>query len=141
MTVESSATFDVPAAVLYHTLLNKEDLMRMTRSPASISPTIDSDWSLFAGSVTGKIKALDENKQIVQSWRFSNWSENIYSEAVISFDSISPSATKVKVIQTGIPSHDKYGNAEQVRLCLQGWEDKYWTGIEKMLGYPRNRDV
>ena len=138
MTVRSSATFDVPASVLYRSFLDQGDLMRMTRSQATMNPTVGGDWSLFNGSVNGKIISLEEGKRIVQTWKFANWA--VESVADIEFQSVGPMTTIISVTQTGVPSHDRYGNADQDKLCLNGWEDKYWQGLATMLGYPRNKD-
>jgi len=140
MTVKSTATFDVPAAILYRTFLDTVDLSRMTRSPCSASPQIGGDWSIFNGSVRGKFLEVDQDRRIVQTWRFSNWNDSDESKVTISFTSEGPACTKITVEQSGIPSHDRFGNPEQHNLCAAGWEEKYWSGISKFLGYPRNRD-
>ena len=140
MTVKSSATFDVPAVVLYKSFLDQSDLTRMTRSPATSCPVVGGDWSLYGGSVRGKYQVLEEGKRIVQSWRFSNWADSNESTVEILFEPRGSSSTVVNVTQSNIPVHDKFGNAEQDKLCQRGWEDKYWNGIATMLGYPRNKD-
>ena len=140
MTVKSSATFDVPASVVYRAFLDSSDLSRMTMSQATVEANVDGEWSIFSGSVKGRILELDQDKKIVQSWRFSNWNDKDSSKVVLTFKAISPACTTISVEQTGIPTHDRFGNPEQETLCQRGWEDKYWTGMAKILGYPRNKD-
>jgi len=140
MTLKSSATFDVPASVLYKTFLDSGDLSRMTRSQATVEGRVSGEWTIFNGSVRGKILELHQDRRIVQTWKFANWNDTDESKVVISFVLQGPACTTISVEQTGVPSHDRYGNPDQEALCLNGWEDKYWSGMSKILGYPRNKD-
>jgi len=135
-----SATFDVPASVLYRTFLDATDLSRMTHSQATIDPKVGGEWTLFNGAVRGKLLELDQDRRIVQSWRFSNWKDTDESKVVLSFVSQGPACTTINVEQTGVPSHDRFGNPDQEKLCLDGWEEKYFNGLSKFIGYPRNKD-
>ncbi|CAI7767531.1 unnamed protein product [Closterium sp. NIES-53] len=64
---------------LYETLMDEKRWMAFTQSKAKLSRDIGGTFSLFDGSVTGVNQRLDENKLIMQKWRFSSWPDGHYS--------------------------------------------------------------
>lgn len=45
-----------------------------------IEPQPGGEFSWFGGSISGRFKELQADKQIVMDWRFNNWSEGCYSK-------------------------------------------------------------
>jgi hypothetical protein len=35
---------------------------------------------------------------------------------------------------------DKHGNGNQDQLILNGWNERFFVGLEKVLGFPVDRD-
>lgn len=139
-TIESEITFLVPARVLYKSFLDSQDLSRMALAPCSIHPTIGGDFMMFNGGVTGKITALDQDSKISEDWRFSQWEENVFSRLELSFIPLEENRTKLVVKQSDIPDTDRHGNGEQDRLVLNGWKDKFFMSLEKVIGFTVDRD-
>ena len=50
-----------------------------TQSKAIISKDVGGQFSIFDGAVTGVNMKLEEDKLIVQKWRFQNWPDEHYS--------------------------------------------------------------
>lgn len=95
---------------------------------------------MFNGGVTGKNTLLVENKQINQDWRFSQWSSGTFSQLSIRFVQVSPSKTRLEITQENIPDRDGHENGGQDELVLDGWKNKFFMGLEKVIGYPVDRD-
>jgi activator of HSP90 ATPase len=138
--IEVNKVFLVPTRVLYRAFLDSQDLSRMLMSPASITPAVGGSFSYFNGGVSGSVTHMDPDSEIQQSWRFAQWEDNVFSTLQISFESLGPEKTEIIVKQTGIPENDKHGNGGQDRLVLSGWNDRFFLGLEKILGFPVERD-
>ena len=139
-TIETSITFNVPAKVLYNAFLDSRDLSKMILSPAEISPVVGGEFKFFNGGVSGTITKLMPESSITENWRFSQWSEGVFSLLELSFIPLGAQKTRLSVTQSGIPETDAHGNLEQDQLVLSGWKDKFFVGIEKVLGFPVDRD-
>ncbi|KAJ7557769.1 hypothetical protein O6H91_04G008900 [Diphasiastrum complanatum] len=64
---------------IYSTLLDEKRWKGFTQSNAQISKEAGGTFSVFDGAVTGVNQQLQENKLIVQKWRFSSWNDGQYS--------------------------------------------------------------
>ncbi|KAL3129271.1 hypothetical protein CHM_2g320 [Cryptosporidium hominis] len=138
--VESSATFRVPPRVLYNSFLDESDLTRLSLgSKCLMDPKEGGKFSLYNGSVEGTNISLNKNTRIEQNWRFSSWEEGVYSKVVIEFRPLigEDDCTEVVLVQTGIPSLDKFGNPGCLEQCMLGWERNFWDRFEKIMGYPK----
>ena len=109
-------------------------------SPASIDPQVGGNFTFFNGGVSGSIIELEPYSKIVEKWRFSQWEDECFSSLVIGFQALGSERTKMVVRQTDIPSTDKHGNGNQDQLVLNGWNERFFVGIEKVLGFPVERD-
>lgn len=138
--IETTRTFLVPSRVLYEAFLDTKDLSRMLMSPASISPQVGGSFSYFNGGVSGSIVELEPHSKIVEKWRFSQWEEEKFSNLEMFFIPTGSERTKLVVRQSDIPSTDKHGNGNQDQLVLNGWNDRFFVGLEKVLGFPVDRD-
>ena len=139
-TIEVSCTYLVPAKVLYNAFLDSRDLSRMTLCEAKISPVIGGEFVLYNGGVTGTVKSLEPDHKIVEDWRFSQWEQGTFSSLELSFVSLGPAKTRLEIRQSNIPEKDGHGNPEQDRLVLNGWKEKFFMTLEKVLGFAVDRD-
>lgn len=64
---------------LYEILMDNRSWKAFTQSNAQISKEVGGMFSIFDGAVTGINVQLQENKLIVQKWRFSSWADGHYS--------------------------------------------------------------
>jgi activator of HSP90 ATPase len=60
-------------------LLDEKRWRAFTQSAAKISTEEGGTFSIFDGAVTGINMQLQEDKLIVQRWRFSSWADGQYS--------------------------------------------------------------
>ena len=65
------------------------------------------------------------NKKIVQSWRYNDWPQGVYSRATFALEEAG-GKTRLAFTQTGVPD-DKCENIKQ------GWKDYYWAPMKEML--------
>ena len=138
--VEATCTFAVPPRVLYQAFLDSRELSRTALSPSQINPVVGGEFTMFNGGVTGRITTLVPDQLIREDWRFSQWEDGVYSSLELSFDQIGQSKTKLTVRQTNIPDTDRHDNGEQDRLVLNGWKDKFFMSLEKVMGFTVDRD-
>jgi activator of HSP90 ATPase len=140
LNIEASCTYFVPAKVLYEAFLDSRELSRMTLSASTISPTIGGQFSMFNGGVTGEIVELVPNERICEKWRFSQWEDNVYSDLELSFVRLGDCKTQLRVVQRNIPERDRHGNPHQETMVLNGWKEKFFMTLEKVLGFGVDRD-
>lgn len=78
-TISMTEKFHCRPSNLYEILLNDRSWKVFTQSNAQISKETGGMFSIFDGAVTGINVQLQENKLIVQKWRFSSWADGHYS--------------------------------------------------------------
>ena len=110
--------FDSSPDLMYQCLMDDQRLSFFTQSAAQMERKEGGRFSLFGGQITGTNVTLEENKKIVQKWRFESWPANHYSTVTIQ---LTPGdrCTNVSLEQTGVPSSDY----ERTR---GGWEQFFW---------------
>ncbi|KAF7456248.1 activator of hsp90 atpase 1 family protein [Cryptosporidium felis] len=138
--IESRAVFRVPARVLYNSFLDGQDLTRLSLgSKCEMDPKEGGRFSLYNGSVEGQNVKLEKDLRIEQRWRFSSWEQGVYSKVVIEFRPLlgEEDCTEVLLVQSEIPSLDKFGNPGCPQQCLAGWEGNFWERFEKVMGFPK----
>lgn len=126
-TLHLEPTFNTTAEQLYITLLDVQRVSAWTRSQAQIEPKEGSEFKLFGGSITGKIKKLVENEHITQSWRLEDWKAGHYAELDIQLKQGAGETTMV-VKWSGIP----IGEEDRVR---GNFEDYYVRSIKITFGF------
>lgn len=129
-TLHLEPTFNTTAEQLYVTLLDQERVAAWSRSNPSMSkfpPEEGSPFSLFGGSISGKISKLVPNERIVQLWRLEDWKSGHY--ATLDMLLIQGAGeTKMVVKWTGIP----VGEEDRVR---GNFEDYYIRSIKITFGF------
>lgn len=106
-----------------------------THSPAKIEAKESSEFFYFGGSINGTIEQLVENEKIVQKWRFTDWADGVYSTVTITLDSPEYGETVLKLVQTGVPQEDKFGNDGVPARVSDGWRNHFWERISKVCGF------
>jgi activator of HSP90 ATPase len=106
-----------------------------TRSDVRIVPKEGEAFSLFNGGIQGKQIELVKNEKVVQEWRSSSWPAGVFSRVVITFSSPSDGKTVMKLVQTGIPEEDEYGNSNTIEVTKQGWRMQIWGRVRQCFGY------
>jgi len=126
-TIKQTITFEVPPAPLYETLTDERRVQGFTGSPAQIVAKAGGAFTLLGGAVSGEMITVEENKKVVQKWRFNSWPENHYSQVTMEFED-QGGRTKLTLTQTGVPSAD-------LDRTTAGWEEYFWKRIRGMFGW------
>lgn len=130
--IKISYEFNPPPHVLYETLLDTDRIRGATASDASMSKEVGGKFTMFSGSVEGVNEALspwDTEKgeaKIVWKWRFNTWQPGQYSKVEITL-SDKDGATKLQLVQTGVPEEEK-------ERTEKGWNGLLFDRLKAMLG-------
>lgn len=124
-TVKLTEKLRGPVPMIYDSFLDSQRLSMMTRAQATVEKKVGGKISMFGNSVVGKIVELEENKKIVQDWRFSDWQESHFSKLTLSFEQ-QGDMTVVKLTHEKIPS-------QQEKRVEGGWVNIF-NGMKMMLG-------
>ena len=109
---------------IYKAWLNSKSHSAFTGAKAKIQEKVNSNYSAWAGYITGKITALEENKKIVHAWRTSEFPADAKdSKLEISLKEVK-GGTKLTLIQTDIPKGDK-------KKYTDGWHEFYFIPMKK----------
>lgn len=116
---------NIPAEVneVYSAFMDGKIHSDFTGASASIENKIGGKFEAWDGYASGENIELIPGKRIVQTWRASDWPEDVYSEISI-FLSPDGNKTKLKFQQKNIP--DEF--AADVET---GWQDFYWQPLIK----------
>ncbi|CCE93359.1 Aha1p TDEL_0F05480 [Torulaspora delbrueckii] len=128
-------TFNVPAAELYNTFMDKQRIMAWSRSFASRNGgsgpqlCVGDTFELFGGNVTSELIDAQENKKLVFSWRLGDWRDKVNSKLSMEFhESKEYHETKLQVNWSGIP----VGEEDRVR---GNFEEYYVRSIKITFGF------
>ena len=106
-----------PPEEVYIALTNPLTILIWTGEPAEMSTEINSEFSLWDGSIIGKNLAFEENKKIEQEWYFENENDEEKSIVTILLHE-HKKGTSMEVKHINIPEQDYDAIAE-------GWEEIY----------------
>ena len=123
---EISATFSVEPEVIYSAFLDSEIHTAMTGGSANCSDKENEEFSAWDGYISGKNLKLVEGKEIVQSWRTTEFKDtDDDSQLTIKLEPKN-GVTELTLIHSNIPEgQSKY---------KQGWEDHYFTPMKEYFG-------
>lgn len=126
-TIRQEVFFKALPEEVYEALMNSKKHATFTEAKAAISTKIGGKFTAYDGYITGKNLALKPGKQIVQSWRGSDWPEDALSVAKFTLKK-SKGGTLLLFVQTDVPA-DFYSDINQ------GWKDYYWKPLKKTFGW------
>jgi activator of HSP90 ATPase len=110
---------------VYELLMDAKKHTAFTGGKAQISRTVGGKFSIYGGEISGTNLELVEDWKIVQSWRYSDWPEGVYSRVTFALEGVNK-RTRLTFTQTGIPD-DKYQDIKR------GWKEYYWGPMKEML--------
>lgn len=124
-TIKQSVTFKAKPHDVYEMLMDEKKQAEFTGGEAKISRKAGGKFSIYDGEIFGVNIELVPDKRIVQSWRYSDWDEDVYSTATFALEEVNGN-THLTFTQTGVPD-DKFEDIKQ------GWKDYYWAPMKEML--------
>lgn len=119
--------FFCSAGDIYEALTDPRRMMGFSMAPAESSPEEGGAFMMYGGSLHGTYEELVPPNRIVQKWRFSSWEDGVFSKVVIAIEETEPGNTVVKLVQTGLPESDKYGNEDVYDTTEKGWKVRGWA--------------
>ncbi|GJP32591.1 hypothetical protein CLOM_g17208 [Closterium sp. NIES-68] len=134
-TITITQKFHCRPADIFETLMDEKRWMAFTQSKAKVSTDVGGTFSLFDGSVTGVNQRLQENKLIMQKWRFSSWPDGHYSTVCITLEEPQVGDTILRLTQTNVPEEDRFGNATVFETTERGWRELIFARIRAVFGY------
>jgi activator of HSP90 ATPase len=123
--IRQTVTFRATPHEVYEILMDSKKHAQFTGGEAKISRKEGGQFSIYGGDIAGKNLELVADQKIVQSWRYSDWPEGVFSTATFSLQA-TDKGTRLVFTQSGVPD-DKY---EEIK---QGWKDYYWEPMKAML--------
>jgi activator of HSP90 ATPase len=123
--VRQSVTFKTSPHMIYEMLMDSRKHGKFTGSKTKISRKVGGKFSVYGGELAGINLSLVPDKEIVQSWRSSDWPEGHFSRVTFSLQEVK-GGTRLTFRQSGVPA-DTYEDINQ------GWRDYYWTPMKALL--------
>jgi activator of HSP90 ATPase len=108
---------------VFDMLMDSKKHSKFTGDIAKISRKIKGKFSVFSGYAKGINKKIVEGKQIVQSWRASDWPKDSDSEVSFTFKKVK-GGTELIFSQKKVP--DSF-----FQDVKDGWDDYYWKPLKK----------
>jgi activator of HSP90 ATPase len=123
--IRQTVTIKASPHAVYETLMDAKKHAQFTGGEAKISRKVGGRFSISGGEIEGQNLELVPDQKIVQSWRYSDWQEGVYSKATFSLEAMGEK-TKLTFTQIGVPD-------EHYDEIKQGWIDYYWNPMKEML--------
>jgi len=123
--IKQTVTIKATPHAIYEALMDEKKHAVFTGGEAKISRKTNGKFTIYGGDIEGKNLELVPDRKIVQSWRYSDWTEGHYSKATFSLEP-TEKGTRLTFTQTDVPD-DKYEDIKQ------GWKDYYWGPMKEML--------
>ncbi|GLI64162.1 hypothetical protein VaNZ11_007347 [Volvox africanus] len=134
--ISITAKFDCRPSDIYECFTVEGRVRMFSQSPATVQPTAPGGaFSWYGGSITGEFIELSPPNRIVMRWRFNTWEEGCFSKVVIEITEPEHGNTLVKVKQTELPAHDKFGSEDTVDVTEKGWHSQVLQRIRQVFGY------
>jgi activator of HSP90 ATPase len=123
--IRQTVTFKATPHAVYEILMDSKKHAQFTGGEAKISRKAGGRFTIYGGEIAGENLELVPDQKIVQSWRYADWPEGVYSKATFALEAVEK-GTRLIFSQSGVPD-DKYEDIKQ------GWKDYYWEPMKAML--------
>ncbi|EFJ49368.1 hypothetical protein VOLCADRAFT_74185 [Volvox carteri f. nagariensis] len=134
--ISLTAKFHCRPADIYECFTVEGRVRAFSQSTAIVQPTAPGgSFSWYGGSITGEFLELSAPHRIVMKWRFNTWEEGCYSKVVVEISEPEYGNTVLKLMQTGVPPHDKFGNEDTQDVTERGWQSQVLQRIRQVFGY------
>lgn len=121
--LELTQVLNAPPAAVFEAWLDSGKHSEMTGGEAEISKVEGSRYTAWDGYISGKTISFVENKEIVQTWRTTEFADSDDdSNLVVRFKEVA-GGCELTLIHTNIPE----GQTQYVK----GWQDFYFTPMQE----------
>lgn len=121
--IKLSITVPVEPNIIYNAWLDSKTHSAFTRSKVHISKKVGSRFTAVDGYVEGEVKQMILSKQIVMSWRTTDFPDDAEDSLLtVNFENLS-GATKVILVHENLPE----GDGKKYR---KSWKDNYFVHMK-----------
>lgn len=124
-TIHQTIELNASPEIIFELLMDDKKHAEFTGAPAKIGRKASDGFSVWGGYAVGKNLEIIPNKQIVQTWRASDWPEGVESKVTFELKA-KGDGCELKFTQSGVPS-------EYYKDIEQGWIDNYWDLMKDYL--------
>ncbi|MBI4363336.1 MAG: SRPBCC domain-containing protein [Candidatus Doudnabacteria bacterium] len=124
-TIKQIVYFKATPKEMYDWIINPKKHTQFTGAKATNTGKVSGKFTAWDGYIDGTNKKLVPGKEIIQSWRATDWGKDTYSTVTFKFTK-DKAGTKMQFIQTGVPD-------EHYEEIKQGWYDNYWDLLKVQL--------
>jgi activator of HSP90 ATPase len=124
--IKLKTSFPVKPKIIYDAWLNSEEHSKMTGSTAVFTKEIGGLFTAWDGYISGKNVALTPNREIIQEWRTTEFSDEQASSKLTIHLEEAPKGCELTLTHTNIPS----GQSDYEK----GWTDFYFTPMREYFG-------
>lgn len=110
---------DATPEIVYNALTNEATLQLWTGEEASMPSIAGEEFSLWSGSINGKVIELTPFKKIVQEWYFGEQTEASIVTIILHSDK---NRTSAELRHTNIPDED-------FEDITQGWDEHFFGSL------------
>ncbi len=115
--------FNTSPTELYNAWLNSDEHSKMTGGSATASDKVGDNFTAWDGYINGKNMELEPFKKIVQSWRTTEFPDNV-EDSVLQIDlNETSNGTELTLTHSNIPE----GNADYEN----GWVEHYFIPMKE----------
>ncbi len=123
--ISQEIEFNTSPQDIYGLLTSEKKFAEITDASAKIDARVGGNFSVWNDYATGKFNKLIAGKEIIQSWRASDWPDGAESKVTITLTA-KGDGCMLHFTQTGVPE-------EFAKDIEQGWQDYYWSLMQKYL--------
>ena len=123
--IKQKVTFKASPHDVYESIMDAKKHSSFSGSKAKITKKVGDKFLAYDGYIEGTNLKLVQDKEIVQSWRGSDWPNGHYSKARFLLKK-SKNGTALEFTQTEVP-------AGQYEAIKSGWFEYYWEPMKEML--------
>jgi len=121
--------FRVPVRIIFEALTNPEQITRFTQCVAKFENSKSGEFNFYDGFITGINEELNENKKIVQKWKFNNW--NNYGVLTMTFKEKEGNESLIVVHLKDIPERDIYNQTVDLQIIEKGFHTQIFQKISQ----------
>ena len=124
---EQSVVLSAEPRAVYDAWMSTAGHTAMTGAEAVVDPTVGGEFTAWDGYIWGRTLALDPGVRIVQSWRTSEFDEDVPDSQIEVVLAPVAGGTSVRLIHTGVP-------IDQLGYENGGWQDNYFEPMKAYFG-------
>ena len=114
--------FDVAPNILFNAWLDSKQHSEMTGGQAECGNMVGESFTAWDGYISGKNIALSLNKEIIQTWRTTEFADSDEDSKLVIQLSATENGTELTLLHTNIPD----GQTQYE----QGWIDHYFNPMK-----------